>query len=103
MLDCTKVKTYTPIIAEMTGPTCINANDAMAEIIGHMNDSFSHLNQSLRGLDKEQFELVQKFIVDSLQINDWMNDEYVMFDIYRLRVETMQQWQLDQMPDFEGY
>jgi len=97
MLDCTKVKTFTPHIPAGTGPTFIKAEDAVVEILANLNES------ATRVLSNDQLEMMEQFITDTLRIADWIDGTYTIFEDYQIEVRTMQQWQLDQMPEFNGY
>ncbi|MGG4495842.1 hypothetical protein [Brevibacillus reuszeri] len=97
MLDCTKVKTFTPHIPAGTGPTFIKVEEAIVEILADLNQS------ATRMLSNDQLEMMEQFITDTLRIGDWIYGTYTIFEDYQIEIKTMQQWQLDQMGEFNGY
>jgi hypothetical protein len=43
-------------------------------------------------------------LIKALQLDGLIDGTYpVLSDNYTLEIKTMQQWQLDQMPEFNGY
>jgi tRNA U38,U39,U40 pseudouridine synthase TruA len=103
MLDCTKVRTFTPIIPAGTGPTCTKIEDALLEItrdLYGMNEfmNFDHSDEEAEKLA----HLFKKVLFEDHE--EWIDGEYpVVGEGYLLKIETMQQWQLDKMPEFNGY
>ncbi|NGQ95464.1 hypothetical protein G3578_09890 [Brevibacillus sp. SYP-B805] len=97
MLDCTKIKTFTPIIPAGTGPTFTNAHEALLDMIHDMNES----SGGTFSFDEEN--KVAAFMNHVLSVSDWIDGTYPIFPDYELEVKTMQKWQFDQMPEFDGY
>ncbi|ERI07281.1 hypothetical protein [Aneurinibacillus aneurinilyticus] len=103
MLDCKKLRTFTPIIPAGTGPTYTKIEDALLEITRDLYGMTELGNFDYEEKDAEKLAQVLK---DTLfeSHDEWIDGEYpVIGEGYALQVKTMQQWQLDQMPEFNGY
>jgi hypothetical protein len=102
MLDCTKVRTFTPIIPAGTGPTCTNVIDALLEITRDLYGMHEMGNFEYGEADAEKLaHVLNKGLGD---IGDWIDGYYpVIGENYTIEIKTMQQWQLDAMPEFNGY
>lgn len=99
MFDCTKVRTFTPIIPAGTGPTCTKIEDAMLDITRDIYEI-----SGIDYIDAEVEKLAQVLIKGLGEMEEWIDGEYpVLGEGYSLKIKTMQQWQLDQMPEFNGY
>lgn len=99
MLDCTKVRTFTPIIPAGTGPTCTKIEDAMFDITRDIYEA-----SGIDYTDAETDKLAQVLIKGLGGMDDFIDGEYpVLGEGYLLKIRTMQKWQLDQMPEFNGY
>lgn len=97
MLDCTFIKTFTPVIPAGTGPTFTDAKYAVLEIVRDLNES------SGSTIDYKMEENVADFLAHALELSRWIDGTYDIFPDYRVEVREMQRWQLEQMPEFEGY
>jgi hypothetical protein len=99
MNNAEKIKTYTPILPEGTGPTGTNLNDALFDIFSSLNEENLPTNPFS---DNKIYEMIRNFI-DLTGMNDWMDGEYVIFNDYKLRIKHMSVSELEKMPEFEGY
>ena len=97
MNDVTKVKTFTPLLPDGVGPTGLQSQDALYDIM------YSIEEQNESGLSPEEFEKLVEQTNKLLNLDNLNDGEYVLFSDYKLEVLTMTKMQFDEMPEFEGY
>ncbi len=97
MLDCKKLRTFTPIIPAGTGPTCLQIKDAVRDMVTDLAE------MSAMSFTKEEKEKIIQLFIKGLELDDKIDGDYEVMPGYVLRIKTMQQWQFEQMPEFNGY
>lgn len=103
MLDCTKVKTFTPHIPVGTGPTSLMAYNAIYEILLDIHQNANLDIKGEEGVNIGEFNKFVNMVNKGLGIDDWIDGMYTLFENYQIEVKTMQKWQYDDMPEFNGY
>ena len=97
--DANKVKTYTPIIPVGKGPTSLNPEDALYDILLDLNEQ----NCLEEPFSDSKLNSIVSSLIELLGIKDWIDGEYTIFNDYKIVIETMSKSQFDEMPEFSGY
>jgi hypothetical protein len=93
-----KVKTYQPILDTNRGAVCEEPRDAFYGILLDMSENNKH---SIT--DNKIYEIADD-LAKLFGIDNWADGIYqVMDEVYQIKVHTYQQWQLDEMGEFNGY
>lgn len=103
MLDCTKVRTFTPHIPAGTGASTLRAYNAVYDILLDIYEKANLDIKTPEGVNMEEFYKFVNMVTKGLQLDDLLDGTYSVFEEYRIEVKTMQKWQFDDMPDFDGY
>ncbi|MEK3699622.1 MULTISPECIES: hypothetical protein [unclassified Paenibacillus] len=99
MANTTKVKTFTIVIPAGQGPTVTTAEESIQEMLWDLRDQMTDNNKPT----EDELQAADQLIVNGFGVNDWHDGEYTFFEDYKLRIETMPQYKLDEMPEFAGY
>lgn len=94
-----KVKTFTAGIPAGTGPVLLTAEGAVEEMLRDLHERMTDNNKP----DEEELQAAVQLIVNGLGVNDWIDGEYVFFEDYKLRVQTMPEYRFEELPEFPGY
>ncbi|AGR47226.1 hypothetical protein JIMMER1_97 [Brevibacillus phage Jimmer1] len=94
------VKTFTPIIPAGTGPTYPSVDHAIHEILSDILEMTvdSHVDITDQELNK-----FTDMLMVGLGIEVWDDGTYIIFPDYEIKIETMERWKFDKMPEFNGY
>lgn len=99
MQNVTKVKTFTAHIPAGQGPTLTTAEEAIQEMLWDLRDQMTDNSKPT----EDEVQSAVQLITNGLGVNDWHDGEYTFFEDYMLVIETMPQYKLDTMPEFNGY
>lgn len=92
-----KVKTYQPEIPDGKGPVCNEVQYAMFDIVMDLNE------QNNAGFGITDLNALNAQLVKILNVSDWIEGEYIIFEDYKMIIKTYAQYQLDEMKEFNGY
>lgn len=99
MYNATKIKTYTPILPDGRGGTGVKPEEAVYDIVISLDEEN---NDAQLGKHQDIDMFVSGFVA-ILGLKDWVDGEYVIFDDYKVKIETMSAEKFNGLPEFGGY
>ena len=102
-IDVTKVKTFQPILPAGAGPIFPEPYNAIFDIVLDIKEEAILCKKTVNAVNDAEMDKFIDLIEKGLGVSDWIDGEYTLFEDYKLKVHTYQQWQLDEMGEFSGY
>lgn len=97
MYDERLVKTYTPVLRGMEGPTGSDVRGALYDIVLDMGEQ-----KGVFLSDEEIFDFVLTYIMLT-DIDHWIDGDYEIFPGYVIKIKTMSRHNFERLSEFAGY